>query len=134
MKAIEVIKNLINVVGSSVGVIMIAIGGVMFLGAFLKLYVFGLEKGQHFQPYRCDEIMRPVGVDDVDMPIKGNQYANLSFERRQKLYDECIHNELKNEKERYVNQQKHAMIDGFTFGVVGLPILVFYMRRSRRMS
>ncbi|XLQ20429.1 MAG: hypothetical protein ACKUBY_01450 [Candidatus Moraniibacteriota bacterium] len=132
MRAIEIIKNLINVIGSSVGVIMIAIGSVMFLGAFLKLYVFDIRSDEDFRAYQCDQI--------IDAPYTNPQQTGnyvitqkqLSEEDRLEQYEQCIARENKREQIQFVNRKKHAMIDGFALIVVGLPILLFYMFRAKK--
>lgn len=132
MRAIEIIKNLINVIGSSVGVIMIAVGLVMFIGAFLKLYVFNLELGANFRAYNCDQIIdapytNPKMIDDGSVT-----QDQLSKKDRMDKYNQCVKREDKREYGRFINEKKHMMIDGFTFFIVGLPILIFYMRRSKK--
>jgi len=129
MKAIEIIKNLINVIGSSVGVIMVAIGSVMFLGAFLKLYVFNVNLDADFRAYQCDQI--------IDAPYTNPQQVKntseqLSEEDRLERHEQCIAREIKREQARFINHKKHAMIDGFALIVVGLPILLFYMFRAKK--
>jgi hypothetical protein len=50
MKATEIIKNLINLVGVTAGIIITAIGSIMLLNSFLKLYVFGIETDSYHDP------------------------------------------------------------------------------------
>ena len=131
MKAIEIIKNLINVIGSSIGVIMIAIGSVMFLGAFLKLYVFNLKTDANFRTYECDQIINAPYTNPQIIEEKGVVHNQLSNQERTEKYTQCIEREIDREQVRFINQKKHAMIDGFALIIIGLPILIFYMRRSK---
>ncbi len=130
MKAVAIIKSLINVVGTSIGVVLIAVGAVMLINATLKLTVFQLESSPHFEAYRCDQY---IEMDHGMFPAnEKSEMTKLTPQQREKKYTECIVREQKREKKRFSNEKKHNLIDGTALLLVGIPLFVFYMRRSMK--
>lgn len=129
MKVIEIFKSLTNVIGTTIGVVLIAIGAVMLINATLKLTVFGLDSGPHHNIYGCD-----LYEEDSRMRAADEKLAIdlLSEEERLLKYEECLVREQEREKKRFINTKKHSLVDGIALLIVGIPLFAYYMRRSKK--
>ena len=143
MKATAIIKNLINLVGVTVGITITAIGSIFLIGSFLKLYVFGIERDAYFEPkWACEkydwetkELNNIVSYDETTNSNTNKNKKEPTKEEKDRLnkkYKECIADEEKNEKEKYFLTKTDDMIQGLAFLIVGLPILFLYQKRKKR--
>ncbi len=121
MVALDIIKNLVKLVGTSAGIILFSIGAVMLLNSFLKLYVFSLETDSYFNPQRtCQQVEKK---DDLN-------FSDEIFNEAE--YSSCVERETTYAKETYQKRKKSEMIDGFSFLVVGTIIFIFYQKKKKK--
>ncbi len=141
MKTLLILKNAVNLIGSSVGVILLAVGSVMLLNAVLKGYVFGLEKDSYYSQYECDHILYPLDYDDrlmafeeVDLVTESDEVASdgMTDEERQEKYKACQDRMEERAQEQFHNRTMHSMIDGLTAVIVGGALLWYYSRRPKK--
>lgn len=117
------LRDLINVAGVVVGIVLTAIGAIMFLNSSLKLYVFGFETSSYFNAYeQCEQ---PEWV-----PVKGADRTEKK-EKTPEEVEECVTKKTEYEKERYARQQKEQMIDGFAFLFVGLFLWLLHKKMKK---
>ncbi len=145
-KAIKIVKSLIDLVGSAAGIVIVAIGGIMFLNALFNLYVFKIESPAYTSNlYKCDvfDVDRlwatsltgaPTPVALPDSPVRKIQnFGDLSQEDIKKLrqkYDECVKEVKEQERQEFYTNQKRSMATGLAFMIVGFPLIFFYQRRK----
>lgn len=149
MKATEIIKNLVNLVGVTAGIIITAVGSIMLINSVLKVYVFGIEVNSHFDPkWTCEKydwetrefkkLENNMLSSDVNVNINiNNDKKELTQEQKEELdkkHKECLLDEEIKAKNKYFANKKEEMGDGLAFLIVGLPILFFYQRRKNKNS
>jgi hypothetical protein len=148
MNATEIIKKLINLVGVTSGIIITAIGSIMLISSFLKLYVFGIEKGAHFDPkwscniYDIEEKItndllysaKNVHILEIDSENKNIKkvFSEKEKEELAKKHKKCILDENQKEKEKYFLSKKENMADGLALLIVGFTILLIYKMKKKR--
>ena len=148
-KAVDIIKNLVNLVGITAGIIIASIGGVMFLNSILKLYIFDIKTDRFSSfEYRCNQFdldnirarklvgggFNPMPIE-VEMIEKNNQKNKKLTEEDKKFlkkkYEECIEKAKKDDEEAFVQRKKMDLTDGLAFLIVGFALLFFYQRRKK---
>ena len=154
-RALKIIKSLISLVGVTAGIILVSVGGVMFLNSLFNLYVFKLQD-EYRDDYKCQiydldaieaqkllgyDNPRPiplsVGVAPTSSEIKKEKIVNLTEEQKEKLkrkYRECKKEAEAESQRRYELGQKRSFATGLSFLLVGLPLIFFYQGRRRRKS
>ncbi len=147
-KVTEIIKNLINLIGVTVGIVIMSIGAIMLISSFLKVYVFHIEyNGYDDFSYKCEQF----DVDFIEANrLRGNnfgskpaimnsenekQVAKLTEAEREKLrkkYKECKKEAQQEAHKKFLVQEKIHLATGIAFVVVGIPLLIYYQKRSRK--
>jgi hypothetical protein len=122
-KKITWLRYLMNVAGVVVGIILTAIGSIMFLNSSLKLYVFRFEVSSYFNAQeQCEQPKWIPGKDDNQTEKK---------EKTPEEIETCITKKGIYEKERYTRQQQEQMIDGFAFLIVGIFLWLIHKRMKK---
>ena len=122
-------QDIINFVGAIVGIVLTAIGSVMFLNTILKVYVFGFQTESYFSAEQmcgfrdAPKIMLPVRADPV-LP------ANLS----EAEMTACIEEKTTQATAQYLRRKKESLIDGFAMLLVGIPFWILFERRRKKRS
>ncbi len=125
------LRELPNLAGVIVGIVLTAIGGVMIINTVLKVYVFGFETNSYFNAEeQCTGKLGYVdGRSPIAVPTKNSE------EEAQKLtqeeIDECIEKTTQTEKDRYRRQQQERMIDAIGFLAVGIFLWILNRRRKK---
>jgi len=147
-KVTKIIKNLISLIGVTAGIVITAIGAIMLISSFLKVYVFHIQSdGYNDYVYQCRQFdidtieadrlvgnnlgSKPVAVN----PVSEKQILKLTEEEKEKLrkkYKECQQEARKKSHEKFLIREKIHLATGIAFVVVGLPLLFFYQKRNRR--
>ena len=147
-KIAEIIKNLINLIGVTAGIVITAIGAIMLISSFLKVYVFHIQSdGYNDHVYQCRQFdidtieadrlvgnnlgSKPVAVN----PVSEKQILKLTEEEKKKLrkkHKECLLEAEQKSHEKFLTREKIHLATGIAFVVVGLPLLFFYQKRNRR--
>ncbi len=152
-KTVGIVKSLINLVGVTAGIIITAIGAIMFLDAVFKLYIFDIKQDRYTSlDYRCQqydigsiEANRILGNDLIMGPIpavgisprktnereSGKELTEEEKEFLQKKFKECKEEARKSAEENFRRGEKMDIASGLAFVLVGLPLLYFYQRRRR---
>ncbi len=150
-KAGEIIKNLVNLVGVTAGIIIVSIGAIMFLESVFKIYIFDLKQDRYNRfDYRCEkfdidsiEAMRLTGRGDLGVLNEVQLSATKKTEKAKKLtkeekdflrkkYQECK-KEVKIEAQKdFERGEKMDIAEGIAFMLVGFPLLFFYQRRRKK--
>ncbi len=122
------LRELVNFGGSIVGIVLTAVGGVMFLNTVLKVYIFGFEINSYFSAEEmCQkEEYRPAPSIGPDAKMVSELKVNTPEEIAQ-----CKEEKTQVEKERYARQQKEKMVDGFAFFLVGVVLWALHRRKKK---
>lgn len=123
-KKLSWLRDLVNFGGIIVGIVLTAIGGVMFLNSMLKVYVFGFETNSYFNAE--EQCTMPEYA-----PTKTGEDPQLKVKPQSEI-DECITKKTEYEKIRYSRQQKESMIDGFAFLLVGIVLWVIHHNKKKK--
>ncbi|MCF7812696.1 hypothetical protein K9M59_03850 [Candidatus Gracilibacteria bacterium] len=118
------LRDLVNVGGTIVGIVLTAIGGVMFLNSSMKLYVFHFESSSYFN-----------AEEQCTMPKYVPRMEGSEPEQQEKTpeeIEECIQTKEKYEKARYRRQQQEQMVDGVAFLIVGLGLWIVHHYRRKK--
>ena len=148
-KSINIIKNLVNLVGVTIGIIISSIGVIMFLESVLKLYIFDLKQDRYNSfEYRCQqydidsiEAQRLIGQGDfipMDINLKRqsntNKIKKLTREDKrflQNKYKECKKESKEEAEKQFQRGEKMNIAEGIAFMVTGFTLLYFYQRRKK---
>jgi len=121
------IHDLINFGGAIVGIVLTAIGGVMFLNTSLKLYVFRLETNPYFS-FRemCDDEFygKPYVEPGQMVPPK----------KTEEEIQDCMNKRLEIEKKSFRRQQQENFIQGTAFLIVGAFFWILHRRRKKKLE
>ena len=146
-KAVKIVKSLVGLVGVTAGIIISAIGAIMFLESIFKVYVFDVQNGRYNNyEYRCEqydvdsiEARRLVG-DNIHMletkaPVKNKDAIKELTEKQRTFlknkYKECKIESKEDSYKDFINGEKMDIATGIAFILVGLPLLYFYQRRRK---
>ncbi len=123
------LSQLVNVGGTIVGIVLTAVGGVMFLNTVLKVYVFGFEINSYFS---AEEMCQKEEYRSVPGPDKAvpTMVQELKVHTPEEIA-QCKEEKTQVEKERYSRQQKERMVDGFAFLFVGLALWTIHRREKK---
>lgn len=121
--------DLVRVGGALVGIVLTAIGGVMFSNTLLKYYVFGFDTGRHFQAEemcRTGKSVNEFGMRDIHI-----EKPETPEQMNDEEVAECIERKTEIEKARYARNEKEEMIDGFAFLIVGAFLWWVHRRKKQ---
>ena len=145
--AVKIVSSLVNLVGVTAGIIIVAIGSIMFLESIFKIYIFDIKEDKYNSfEYRCDqfdidniEARRLLGQDFGPIHAKTivKDIKNLSEEEKEflrKKYNQCVEDAKQKSQKQYLNNRKMNIATGLAFIIVGFPLLYFYQRRRKRLK
>jgi len=123
------LRELVNFGGSIVGIVLTAVGGVMFLNTVLKVYVFGFEINSYFS---AEEMCQKEEYRSVPGPDKAvpTMVQELKVNTPEEIA-QCKEEKTQVEKDRYSRQQKEKMVDGFAFFLVGVVLWALHRRKKK---
>jgi len=124
------LPDLVNVGGTIVGIVMTAVGGVMFLNTTLKVYVFGFETNTYFnaeEQCRNDKLYAPRPTSSNEVSIEKQPTVEINEEE----ISQCVERKANIEKENYRRRQYEQMIDGFAFLFVGIFLWIMHRRKRK---
>lgn len=122
------LRELANFAGILVGIVMVAIGTVMFLNAGLKFYVFGFETNSYFNAENmCNERVDPAYAGEERTKV----LAKMTEAEKEAKVEKCITRETEAAKKGYARQQKESLVEGLVSIIVG-SILWFAHRRRKK--
>lgn len=152
-KAEGIIKSLVTLVGVTAGIIIMAIGVIMFLESVFKIYVFDLKQDRYNSyEYRCQQydvdsikanrLLGNRGLMPIELELGMAQSGNGKTDKDKDLtkedikflkekYSECK-KEVKEEAEKnFQRGEKMDIAEGTAFMIVGFALLFFYQRRRK---
>jgi len=112
----EWFKKVVPTIGLLIGIIFVAIGGVMTIGSTLK-YFFIEPDLSYVQDFCMNS--------KLDSVVENN--SEISMEEEQMCIDRRIVQERVNQK----NNFKRNLIDGFSFLLVGLVFWILWDRKQK---
>jgi len=147
-KVTKIVKNIINLIGVTVGIVITVIGAIMLISSFLKVYVFHIQSdGYNDYTYQCEqfnidtiEANRLMGNNFGPKPVvvspeNTKQILKLSEQDKEKLrkkHKECLLEAEQKSHNKFLTKQKINLATGIAFVVVGLPLLFFYQKRNKK--
>lgn len=109
-----------KLIGTLVGIVLTAIGGVMTLNVVLKVYVFGFTTNSYFSAEdQCK-------FEDYSLVKEGEKAKLLKGEER----TACIAEKTKIENDRYLRDKKENLVDGAAMLLLGIPFWIIFARRK----
>ncbi len=127
MKKLTWLTDLQNFAGVVIGLIMVAIGSVMFLNAGAKLYILGYESSAYFSAEnQCEG---PIPFYSIS---QDKSEAPKTQKKTPEEMKTCIEKETKKEKKRYTREKQSSLLDGAIMIIVGFPLWFFH--RQRRLK
>jgi len=128
MKKLTWLTDLQNFAGVVIGLIMLAIGSVMFLNSGAKLYILGYESNSYFSAEdRCNENhISPIYLKAEISP------AQKIEKKTPEEIEMCIEKATKKEKKQYTRNKLDDMLDGAIMVIIGFPIWFFHRQRKEK--
>jgi len=143
-----IIKSLVSLVGVTAGIIITAIGVIMFLESVLKIYIFDLKQDRYNSfEYRCEqydidsiEARRLMERDfdgvrvDIAMNPSSEKVKKLTKENKkflQNKYKECKKEAKEEAEKQFQRGEKMDIAEGIAFMITGFTLLYFYQRKRR---
>ena len=150
-KAEGIIKNLVNLVGVTAGIILTSIGAIMFLDSVFKLYVFDVKQDRYNNwEYQCqqydidsiearrlvgDNFVGPLGAIEIrpkkEVEKEDKKLTKEEKEFLEKKFKECKKEAKETAEKNFQRREKMDIADGIAFMVVGFALLYFYQRRRK---
>jgi len=123
-KSFTWLRELVPIAGHILGIVLFAVGGIMFMNPLLKLYVFGYESNSYFNPTEICE-------NDQRYPrTTKEEIAEKEFILDETELSKCIEKKKEQEISRYTRQQHDNMINGVVSLFFGLIFWGIYRRRK----
>ncbi len=123
------ILKIVPALAFAAGIIMASIGGIMTLSSAAKLVLF--DHGPYDQVTReqceIDYSYRPLPLP-LDINTPSRKVDTLPKKRTEEEITKCINNRKEEGKQRFQQDKKQGLVDGFSALIVGL-ILVFAFRK-----
>ncbi|MCF7830462.1 hypothetical protein K9M41_00480 [Candidatus Gracilibacteria bacterium] len=116
------IRDLVGFGGTIIGIVLTAIGGVMFLNTVLKVYVFNFETPPYFQAKEMCQNGYPMRTPEGMVEPGNTSEEDLA---------KCMAEKEEVEKTRYMRQQYERMVDGFSFLIVGAFFWLMHRRKRK---
>ncbi len=110
----EWIKKLVPTIGLLIGIIFVAIGGVMTIGSTLKY--FFIEPDTMYVEEGCTYKFDPTAGKDMPLTSEAKQ--------------DCIERRTAQEETMQNNNLKRNLIDGFSFLVTGTVFWIIWNRKK----
>jgi len=110
-----------NLVGTTVGIVMLSIGLSLILNTVAKVYILGYETSSYFSAEDMCRFSEPGVISPSEVPPQP-----LTGEEKEK----CITRETEREKKRYLREKMENMIDGGILVLIGAPLWFFHRRKK----
>ena len=125
----EILKNLIQFGGTILGIILVAIGGIMFMSSTLKLYVFQYETAR----YQTEEHIYEQCVNEpyIRKTSYGEEASKDVTEPTEEEIKACTDRKTASAKKEYRRNETENMIEGFSFLFFGVLFWVVYRRHRK---
>ena len=125
MKEVAVwLRSLQHLAGSTVGIVLLAIGAGLVLNSVLKLYVLGLESDSYFNAEeRCyEEVVKPYATKDEQPEFSSEAEKN-------DLLTACQERMKSAEKIQYTRYKEEQIVDGVVFLFIGGALWLVFRRK-----
>ncbi len=119
----EKIRTIIASFAVTVGIIMSAVGGIIFLSSFAKMFLF--ERAPYVVDYEEQCRFRLGGIEQG---VKAVTTGRGGEEIPPEALRSCVNRLERQDRERYRSEKLRSLVDAFSFLVVGM-ILLFSFKK-----